>query len=244
MSRSKKLIFRNAKRLKPDNLYEVYKTLKQAFGHQNWWPGDTPIEVAVGAILTQNTAWSNVEKAIRNLKRANQLSVNALWEISFEDLAHLIRPAGYYNVKAKRLKSFIRYIIENYDGELSEFLSRPLEDLRRELLSINGIGEETADSIILYAAKKPTFVIDAYTRRIFSRHKIVVPGAKKVKGSTLLKQDYSKMSYAEWKEIFENNLQKNEMVFNDFHAQIVYTGKIFCRASKVLCEKCPLHRYL
>lgn len=208
-------------------VFEYYEALISAFGPQGWWPGETPIEVVVGAILTQNTAWTNVEKAIGNLKRASSLSYNALHRLPEEDLATLIRPAGYFNVKAKRLKSFLNHVSLCH-GNLKKFLSLPAERLRAELLSINGIGPETADSIILYAANETEFVVDAYTRRIFARHGFFKADA----------------SYNEMKAFFTANLPKDKTVFNEYHALIVKTGKDFCKTRSPLCETCPLGPFL
>src|SRR5574337_805783 len=154
-------------------LKAFYSAMFDAFGPQDWWPGETPFEVIVGAILTQNTSWSNVEKAIANLKKEKLLTPKALHALKAGELAAHIRPAGYFNVKAKRLKHFLDHLFEKHDGKLKRLLDRDAPLLREELLSINGIGPETADSIVLYAANHPEFVVDAYTKRIFSRHKLV-----------------------------------------------------------------------
>ncbi|HAO93727.1 MAG: hypothetical protein A2X99_07560 [Deltaproteobacteria bacterium GWB2_55_19] len=208
-------------------VFEYYEALISAFGPQGWWPGETPIEVAVGAILTQNTAWTNVEKAIGNLKRAGALSYGALHSLPDEDLAALIRPAGYFNVKAKRLKSFLNHVSLCH-GNLKAFLGLPPERLRAELLSINGIGPETADSISLYAAGYGEFVVDAYTRRIFARHGFFGADA----------------SYDEMKAIFTSNLPEDKTIFNEYHALIVKTGKDFCKTRVPLCKTCPLGPFL
>src|SRR3972149_12314300 len=153
-----------------NTLEKIYKKLFTAFGPQRWWPGDTPFEVIVGAILTQNTAWKNVEKAIHNLKKAKVLQSKKMHDLSERELAKLIRPAGYFNIKAKRLKYFLNYLFDNYGGSLNRMFKKRTDALRRELLQVNGIGPETADSILLYAGNHPVFVVDAYTKRIFSRH--------------------------------------------------------------------------
>lgn len=215
------------KKEKESGVLGYYEALIRAFGPQGWWPGETPIEVAIGAILTQNTAWTNVEKAIANLKRAGALSYGALHKLPEKDLADLIRPAGYFNVKAKRLKSFLDHIFENH-GNLKKFLSLPEERLRTELLSINGIGPETADSISLYAAGTSEFVVDAYTRRIFSRHGFFGEDA----------------SYDEMKALFTSNLPKDKTIFNEYHALIVKTAKDFCKKRAPQCEACPLGPFL
>ena len=205
----------------------MYRSLFRHYGHRNWWPGETPFEVMIGAILTQNTSWRNVEKAIANLKSAKVLSPPALKEISHSRLARLIRPAGYFNVKSHRLKNFIEFLWDEFDGEPELMLRVPLQKLRRKLLSVNGIGEETADSILLYAAQKRIFVVDAYTRRILSRHGYL-------KG---------KETYSEIQKIFTELLPKNVSLYNDYHAQIVEVGKDFCRGT-ARCQDCPLRSYL
>lgn len=204
-------------------LSAIYKNLFSAFGPQHWWPGETPFEVAVGAILTQNTNWLNVEKAIGNLKAADRLDPHALHKISNEELASMIRPAGYYNIKAKRLKSFISFLVEQYDGSMKRMSGEKLENIRPRLLSVNGIGPETADSIILYALGKPVFVIDAYTKRILSRHNIREHDA----------------SYDMFQQLFHDNLKPDANMFNEYHALIVRLAKEHCR-TKPLCGGCPL----
>lgn len=208
--------------LKP-RLESIYDLLSERFGHRNWWPADTPFEVCVGAILTQNTSWKNVEKAIANLKKADCMDALRLHEISAERLAELVRPAGYFNVKARRLKNFIARLVEGYDGSLDRLFHRPAGELRLELLEINGVGRETADSMILYAANKPVFVIDAYTRRVLERHGIAEAG----------------MDYDAVQAIFHRNLDEDLGVFNDFHAQFVAVGSNFC-GRKPKCVGCPL----
>ena len=205
-------------------LYSIYKKLYSAFGPQHWWPGDTPFEIAVGAILTQNTNWANVEKTIQNLKNENTLSARALHNIPLKELSELIRPSGYFNIKAKRLKSFIESLMNNYDGSMKKMAHKDVVYLREELLSINGIGPETADSIILYALDKPVFVIDAYTKRVLSRHGII---------------DYSD-SYDAFQAHFHDSLKKDVRLFNEFHALFVRTGKTFCKRQNPSCVKCPL----
>ncbi|MBI3754048.1 MAG: endonuclease III domain-containing protein [Deltaproteobacteria bacterium] len=207
-----------------NTLKKTYKKLFSAFGSQHWWPGDTAFEVIVGAILTQNTAWTNVEKAIRNLKKAKLLNPKRLHDLSQAELAQYIRPAGYFNIKAKRLKHFLNYLFDNYGGSLNRMFKKRTDALRRELLEVNGIGPETADSIILYAGNHPVFVVDAYTKRIFSRHQIIKADA----------------DYHDVQEIFMKNLPHDVKMFNEYHALIVKVGKDFCRTKKPLCGKCPL----
>ena len=228
--------------LKSGRLIEVYKTLRKAFGHQNWWPGRTPFEVMVGAILTQNTAWANVEKAIRNLRLARKLSPPAMLRTPRKELARLIRPAGYFNVKADRLKQFVAFIFDNYGGSLAKMRLEKGSRLREKLLAVKGIGPETADSILLYALEKPFFVIDAYTKRIFIRHRLQTgmdAGEKRNPHALLAKLDYSN-----WQNLFEKVLPGHLDLFNDFHAQIVKVGKDFCKSSIPRCDSCPLRVYL
>lgn len=194
-----------------------------AFGPRQWWPGETPFEVVIGAILTQNTNWSNVEKAIKNLKTAGKLSPEGIYGLSITELAELIKPSGFFNVKAKRIKAFINWLFSRYEGNLSKMFARDLQTLRSELLSVKGIGPETADSILLYAGNMPTFVVDAYTHRIFSRHELIP----------------EESTYDDMKSFFEENLPKDVQLFNEYHALLVNIGKMFCKPRKV-CEPCPL----
>ena len=210
-------------RTEKEVLGEIYERLYKAFGPQHWWPGDTPFEVIIGAILTQNTAWVNVEKAINNLKKENLLTLKALKKISLGRLAKLIRPTGYYNQKAKKVKNFIQFLFENYRGSLKKMLIEDFLVLRSKLLKINGIGLETADSILLYAANKPIFVVDAYTRRILSRHNLITPQA----------------TYLEVQNYFMDNLENKAKLFNEYHALLVHLGKEFCKP-KPNCPICPL----
>ena len=204
-------------------LLELYKLLYSHFGPQHWWPASNAFEVCVGAILTQNTDWRNVEHAIENLKKAKKLSMEGISNLEHEELERLIRSAGFYRQKAVRLKEFCKYVKERYNGSLEKMFSKPISELRSELLALHGIGEETADSIILYAANKPSFVIDAYTARIFERYF----GKRATK--------------AQLKEIFENSLPKDVKLYNEYHALLVALAKQFCR-KKPLCEKCPINK--
>lgn len=204
-------------------LIDIYSKLYSFYGPQYWWPGDTPLEIAVGAILTQNTNWHNVEKAIKNLKDAKALSVKALHELPTQKLSLLIRPAGYFNIKAKRLKAFIDFIMDNYNGSMKRMKKEDLESLRKKLLGIYGIGNETADSILLYALNKPVFVIDVYTKRILSRHNIM---------------DYT-APYEEYQNLFHKEIDENIQLFKEYHALFVRIGKDYCKP-KPSCERCPL----
>jgi len=211
-------------------LNKIYHTLFKTFGPQHWWPGKTPFEIAVGAILTQNTNWGNVEKAINNLKRQKALNAKTLQKMAGEKLALLIKPAGYYNIKTRRLKEFLNFLVNHYKGSMEKMKSEDTQLLRKKLLSINGIGPETADSILLYALGKPVFVIDAYTKRVLVRHKFIPEDAP----------------YHELQEIFHKNLPQDTAsessrtdLFNEYHALFVKLGKDFCK-TKPKCESCPL----
>ena len=207
-----------------EKIGDIYQRLYRSFGPQSWWPGETPFEVIVGAILTQNTNWQNVAKAIDNLKKAKVLTPKKLHSLPLATLARLIRPSGYFNIKAKRLRSFLDFLFKDYQGKLEKMFSRPLDELRGEILSVKGIGPETADSILLYAGGFPVFVVDAYTKRIFSRQK-------------LLSED---MDYHRVQKIFMENLKKDVQLFNEYHALIVRLGKDFCKKTKPKCEVCPI----
>jgi len=206
-----------------ETLSGIYQQLYDAFGPQYWWPGETSFEIVTGAILTQNTNWANVEKAIENLKVTENLTPDKLHCIDISKLAELIRPAGYYNIKAKRLKNFVNWLFDNYDGEMSNLELVDTDQLREELLAIKGIGRETADSILLYALSRPVFVVDAYTARITLRHKLIDPGA----------------DYEQLRELFESNLSEDIRLFNEYHALLVRVGKEFCKP-KAKCQGCPL----
>lgn len=206
-----------------NRLIAIYNRLYRYYGPQHWWPGNTRFEVIVGAILTQNTSWSNVEKAINNLKKANLLSPDKLRRIDNKKLAAHIRPAGYYNVKAKRLKSFIEFLYEEYGGSLAKLSSENLKSLRKALLNVKGIGPETCDSIALYAFRKKSFVVDAYTKRIFSRHGFV-------KGTA---------DYHDIRRFFMDHLPASEKIYNEYHALIVRLAKDFCK-TKPKCINCPM----
>lgn len=208
-------------------LMSMYRALFGWFGPRHWWPANSSFEVCVGAILTQNTSWKNVAKAIDNLKAADMLDPIKIYRTHHEELAQLIKPAGYFNVKAIRLRNFVNLLVEKHYGDLHSLFSAPLSTLRAELLSVKGIGKETADSIILYAASKPSFVVDAYTKRVLYRHGLVSENA-----------DYDTIQ-----SIFEANLLSEVALFNDFHAQLDAAGHFYCKRIP-LCEKCPLHPFL
>ncbi len=204
-------------------LTTMHRRLSEHFGPLHWWPGDTTFEIVVGAILTQNTNWGNVERAIANLKKDRLLSPKALYAVPSGRLARLIRPSGYYNVKAERLRCFLEFLFDDFGGSLEKMFRTPLDGLRERLLAVKGIGPETADSILLYAGGKPVFVVDAYTRRALSRHGLIK----------------DKANYEEIRRFFEENLPQDVRLFNEFHAQFVNLGKYFCRP-KPQCEGCPL----
>jgi len=201
----------------------LYRRLYRHYGDLHWWPGESPLEISVGAILTQNTAWTNVEKAISQLKRSRALSVKALHRLSHRRLARLIKSAGYFNVKARRLKNFISFLQRRYHGSFTRMLRQNASALRAELLSVNGIGPETADSILLYAGAKPIFVIDASTKRIFSRHGVLSYDA----------------SYDNFQQLFMKRLTPKVSLYNKYHGMLVNIGKDFCR-KRPLCHSCPL----
>jgi len=210
--------------MKSRELVSIYKRLHAAFGPQKWWPADTPFEVAVGAILTQNTNWSNVEKAIANLRKNKLLEPARMSGAGNKRLATLIRPAGYYNLKAGRLKSFLKFLKLEAGGDIRSLSGRKTGLLRERLLSVKGIGPETADSMLLYALEKPVFVVDAYTRRIFSRHGLVRDDAK----------------YEEVQRLFSGNLAPDTRMFNEYHALLVKLAKVYCRKNNPRCSVCPL----
>jgi len=206
-------------------LLNIYDLLFNHFGPQHWWPGDTRLEICVGAILTQNTAWANVEKALSNLKKEKYLNQNRLKKIGIKKLAALIKPSGYFNIKAKRLKSFIDYFSNHHKGNFDSLFAGKSGDVRDSLLSIYGIGPETADSFMLYAGEIPVFVVDAYTRRIFSRLRMIEES----------------LIYDEVQSFFMNNLPCDKGLFNEYHALIVMLGKNYCKP-KPNCDLCPLKR--
>lgn len=210
------------------SLSDYYQTALEVLGPQGWWPGETPFEICIGAILTQNTSWKNVEKAIANLKSKNLLDPHKLATIPPQELATLIRPAGYFNIKTKRLKSFLKFLIEDYEGDLDRMFAERLSTLREKLLAVKGIGPETADSILLYAGGKEAFVVDAYTKRIFVRHAVVSEEA----------------DYHEIQDYFTRHLPADFRIFNEWHALIVTIGKNWCRPRDPDCEHCPWKKFL
>ncbi len=254
--------------MRPDarqnRIRSYYRALFRAWGAQHWWPAHTLFEVIVGAYLTQNTAWTNVEKALANLRRARLLSVSGVRRVPLAELERLIRPAGYFRQKAKRLKLFVAFLDQQYNGSLTKLFARPTDKLREELLSLHGIGPETADSILLYAGNHPVFVVDAYTRRLLARHEILpektdydkirqlferalAPVAESVADSSESAQRLegglrgaahppSVMSTAKRTALVQ--------VYNEMHGLIVGVGKNYCRKSLARCDECPLQRFL
>jgi endonuclease-3 related protein len=204
-------------------LEKVYQRLLDCFGPQQWWPAQSPFEVLVGTILTQNTSWKNVERAIDNLREAGALEPERLYQLPLGELEELIKPAGYFRLKAKRLRNLLRYLIERFDGSLEVMFATSLGTLREELLAINGIGPETADSILLYAGKLPTFVVDTYTYRVMARH-----------GWIDFETDYHSL-----KDYFESSLERDPALYNEFHALLVRVGNEYCRKTPQ-CDECPL----
>ena len=206
-------------------LMEVYRRLFDAYGPQGWWPGaETPIEVCVGAILTQSAAWTNVEKAMGRLREAGRLSLAGIHATPQDELAGLVHASGYFNVKARKLKAFARHVYDHHGGDLAAMLAQPWEALRAELLGVYGIGEETADDIVLYAAHAPSFVVDAYTRRILTRLGAPAP----------------EETYESYRRLFMDALPQDARLFNEYHALLVNLGKEVCRKRAPLCAGCPL----
>jgi endonuclease-3 related protein len=209
-----------------DKLLDIYRILLDHYGPRGWWPAETPFEVVVGAILTQNTAWKNVEKAIANLKQFGPLTPEAIFRLPEETLSEAIRPSGYYRQKGKRLRNFLGMLTDRFDSRLDALFDLPTETLREELIALSGIGPETADSILLYAAGRPVFVIDTYTIRILSRHELLP----------------EETSYAEAQQWVTDNLPEDIQLFNEFHALLVNVGKDFCRP-RPKCSGCPLEGF-
>jgi len=212
------------KKARKQDLMAIYDALYAHYGPQRWWPGDTPFEVMVGAILTQNTNWQNVEKAIANLKAAGALSPKAIHDMPEPELASLIRPSGYFNIKAKRLKAFISYFVGRYGGSAAKMKKTGCARLRDEILAVSGIGPETADSILLYALGCPVFVVDAYTKRIFSRHGFFAESS----------------DYHDVQSFFAGRIPKDVQLYNEYHALIVRLAKDRCLKKAGKCELCLL----
>lgn len=209
-------------------LMNLFQAMLDALGPSRWWPGETPFEVAVGAVLTQNASWTNVELAIANLKAAGVFAPKLLHELPDARLAELIRPSGYFRLKAGRLKNLLAFLRDEGGYDMTALAGRDLAATREKFLSVRGIGPETADSILLYALDYPTFVVDAYTRRLLSRHGLVPEDA----------------AYDEMRDFFMDVLDPDPRLFNEYHALIVRTGKSWCKKAAGRCGDCPLGRYL
>lgn len=209
-------------------LLNYFDAMSAKLGPSNWWPGETPFEVAVGAILTQNTNWENARNAITNLKNNGLLEPEKMYFMSESDLAEIIRPAGYFRIKAKRLKNFLHFLNSECGFSFHALGKRNIDQLREKLLCVSGIGPETADSIILYALNKPSFVVDAYTKRIFNRHNMV----------------HEDVDYNELRDFFMSCLPEDVALYNEYHALVVRVGKNWCRKKKPICHECPLSVYL
>ncbi len=226
--------------MKKERIRKTFKLLFNKFGPQFWWPGDTPFEVMVGAVLTQQTSWKNVEKAINNLKSKGMLSPDVLYSLDCKEIAEVIKPAGFYNLKACRLKEFVRYFKEKYEADESKMKETPMFQLREELLAVHGIGKETADSILLYALDMPIFVVDAYTKRIYSRLGIVDKNDSYEEIRILFETSLSDENFLNY---VRNNIRfkgnEKVYVFKEMHALIVREGKDFCK-KKPVCGECPL----
>lgn len=206
-----------------ETLDAVYGRLLEAFGHRGWWPGETPFEVMVGAILTQRTNWGNVEKAISALESADALDPHAISQMTEERLQELVRPAGYFRQKAERLKRLCSWLLEASDGDVDALSAVSTAELRRQLLALRGVGPETADSILLYALERPVFVVDTYTMRVVVRHELI----------------HVDCTYEELQDLFTSALPEDVELFKDYHAQLVEVGKRYCRPSP-RCGECPL----
>lgn len=206
-----------------NRLHDLYRVLRDHFGPTGWWPADSSFEVIAGAILTQNTAWKNVEKALANLAGLRALTPEGLWNLPESTLRDAVRPAGYFNQKSKRLRGFLQVLFDEFEGSLELLFELPTDALRHRLLRISGIGPETADSILLYAAERPVFVIDTYTVRILTRHGILS----------------EEVTYEEAQQYMMDHLPLDVPLYKEYHALLVYTGKDFCRP-KPVCQGCPL----
>ena len=207
------------------NSFELYNTLRNYFGEVgSWWPKDSPFEVIIGSILTQQSTWTNVEKALRNLKEANVIAPKDIVNLPLDSLKQIIKSSGFFNQKAERLRNISQYLLEEYNGNLNLLFSKDRKYLREELLQLNGIGKETADSIILYAAEKTEFVVDTYTKRIYSRLQIVE----------------EKIDYEDLKEHIIKEIPEELLVYQEFHGLLVLLGKNICKKNNPNCKECPL----
>ena len=210
------------------SLSEVYQRLFDALGPQHWWPGQSPFEVMIGAVLVQNTNWQNVKKAIHNLREADLLEPHALYDVPQDELEELIRPSGYFRVKARRLRNLLEFFVGRYDGSIETMFGTGLPNLRNELLAVDGVGPETADSILLYAGGLPIFVVDTYTHRVLARH-----------GWIGFDADYGMIQ-----DHFQSSLPQEVGLYNEYHALLVRLGKDYCRKTNPKCKQCPLAELL
>ena len=250
---------------KENEIRRYYFTLHQAWGAQHWWPAETRLEVIVGAYLTQNTAWTNVERALANLRGAQLLSLEGIRGVTLSRLERLIRPSGYFRQKARRLKTFVEFLDKQLSGSLGKLFAQPTDRAREQLLSLNGVGPETADSILLYAGNHPVFVVDAYTRRILARHEILPEKADYEDFRQLLERALTMMANDQEQFLARPGPQPEPsfrgaahapspmstakrtaqvQVYNDMHGLIVGVGKHYCRKSQPQCDGCPLQRFL
>ena len=250
---------------KQHEIQRYYTALYEAWGPQHWWPAETQFEVIVGAYLTQNTAWTNVERALANLRDANLLSVEAIRKVPLTRLQRLIRSSGYFRQKAQRLKTFVAYVDEHYAGSLQNMFSQPTDKLREELLSLNGVGPETADSILLYAGNHPVFVVDAYTRRVVSRHEIAAENTAYQEIRQLFQRALEPLAREQERHPAPLEPRSTDtlrgaahhpsamstahrtalvQVYNEMHGLIVGVGKNYCRKKEPACDECPLGNFL
>src|SRR4030081_551226 len=250
---------------KHDEIRAYYHTLFSAWGHQHWWPAQSRFEMVGGAYLTQHTSWTNAEKALGNLRRARLLTISGIRRTPRRKLEQLIRPAGYFRQKAQRLKTFVSFLDERYNGSFERMFARPTAELRDELLALNGVGPETADSILLYAGNHPVFVVDAYTRRIMERHHIVssaggydeirqlferalgksIPPKRSLDGAPALVGLQTRAAVGPHRPSRVSTAERTDLVqvFNEMHGLIVGVGKTYCLKSQPQCDQCPLQKF-
>jgi endonuclease-3 related protein len=222
------LVDEQPKRAPREVLQQYFRALLTRFGPQGWWPGRTRLEVILGAILTQNTAWHNAARALRRLRKVGRLSWSGLREASLSELESCVRPAGFYRQKARTISDFVKWLEQAHNASLDALFALPTDDVRRQLLGLKGVGPETADAILLYAGRQPLFVADAYTRRILSRHELLPPAA----------------NYARAQQFLHDSLPADQALFNEFHALLVEVGKRHCKREAPLCQGCPLEEFL
>ncbi len=247
-----------------DAIRAYYRSLFREWGPQHWWPARTRFEVIVGAYLTQNTAWTNVERALANLRAAHLLSVDGIRRSPLSEIGRLIRPSGYFRQKAQRLKTFVAFLDKQYGGLLARMFSQPTDKLRQELLNLNGVGPETADSILLYAGNHPVFVVDAYTRRILDRHGLLPVKSDYEDIRTLFQRALAPIVDHEEQQLWERPTLRTGIggsphppsrmsaarrtaltqVYNEMHGLLVGVGKNYCKKSQAKCDECPLQRFL